>query len=225
MTQSPAPLFNRLALIGVGLIGSSIARAARRRAPCVRSQPAPARLQRAGAVAELGIADQVAETNAAAVAGADLVIVCAPVGACGDIAKEIGPHLKPGAVVVLVEDGVALGFAHLLEDDLLGHLGGDAAERRGVLVEAELTADFDFGREFAGSVERELVGLVGEEFRGFDYRFVDVGADFTGFLIHLGAHVFGGFVVLARGEGDRVLDGGDDDFGSMPFSRERSSMD
>ncbi|MGB7035873.1 MAG: prephenate/arogenate dehydrogenase family protein, partial [Xanthobacteraceae bacterium] len=50
-------------------------------------------------VAELGLADQVLETNAAAVADADLVIVCAPVGACGDIAKEIAPHLKAGAVV------------------------------------------------------------------------------------------------------------------------------
>ncbi|MGA9007154.1 MAG: prephenate/arogenate dehydrogenase family protein, partial [Xanthobacteraceae bacterium] len=48
---------------------------------------------------ELGIADQVVETNAAAAEGADLVIVCVPVGACGDVAKEIGPHLKPGAVV------------------------------------------------------------------------------------------------------------------------------
>jgi cyclohexadieny/prephenate dehydrogenase len=50
-------------------------------------------------VAELGLADQVVESNAAAVAGADLVIVCIPVGACGAAAKEIGPHLAPGAIV------------------------------------------------------------------------------------------------------------------------------
>jgi cyclohexadieny/prephenate dehydrogenase len=41
----------------------------------------------------------VVETNAAAVAGADLVIISIPVGACGDVAKEIGPHLKAGAIV------------------------------------------------------------------------------------------------------------------------------
>jgi cyclohexadieny/prephenate dehydrogenase len=41
----------------------------------------------------------VVETNAAAVAGADLVIVCIPVGACGAVAKEIGPHLKRPAHV------------------------------------------------------------------------------------------------------------------------------
>lgn len=93
------PLFNRLALIGVGLIGSSIARAARAQG-LVRSIVATAR---SGAtrkrVAELGLADQVVETNAAAVEGADLVIICVPVGVCGEVAKEIGPHLAPGAIV------------------------------------------------------------------------------------------------------------------------------
>ena len=95
----PAPLFNRLSLIGVGLIGSSIARAARAQG-AVREIAASARSAATRRrVAELGLADQVLETNAAAVAGADLVIVCAPVGACGVIAKEIAPHLKAGAVI------------------------------------------------------------------------------------------------------------------------------
>jgi len=95
----PAPLFNRLALIGVGLIGSSIARAARAQG-AVREIAASARSAATRRrIAELGLADQVLETNAAAVAGADLVIVCAPVGVCGEIAKEIAPHLKAGAVV------------------------------------------------------------------------------------------------------------------------------
>jgi cyclohexadieny/prephenate dehydrogenase len=47
----------------------------------------------------LGLADQVVESNAAAVMGADLVILCVPVGACGEIAKEIAAHLKPGAII------------------------------------------------------------------------------------------------------------------------------
>jgi len=94
-----APLFNRLALLGVGLIGSSIARAARTQGT-VREIVATARSAATRRrVAELGIADQVVETNAAAAAGADLVIACAPVGVCGEIAREIAPHLKPGAVV------------------------------------------------------------------------------------------------------------------------------
>ena len=89
-SMTSQPLFNRLALIGVGLIGSSIARAARAQGvvrSIVATARSPATRRR---VAELGIADQVAETNAAAVEGADLVIVSIPVGACGPVAAEIG---------------------------------------------------------------------------------------------------------------------------------------
>src|SRR5208337_1090637 len=93
------PQFERLALIGVGLIGSSIARAARAQG-LARSIVAAARSPATRArVAELGLADRVAKTNADAVAGADLVIVCIPVGQSGAVAQEIGPHLAPGALV------------------------------------------------------------------------------------------------------------------------------
>jgi cyclohexadieny/prephenate dehydrogenase len=94
-----APLFRRLALIGVGLIGGSIARAARALGNVTtivatsRSEPTRQR------IAELRLADIVVDSAAAAVADADLVIVCVPIGACGAVAKEIGPSLKPGAVV------------------------------------------------------------------------------------------------------------------------------
>jgi cyclohexadieny/prephenate dehydrogenase len=99
VTPLQQPLFNRLALIGFGLIGGSIARAARAQG-AVRSIIATARSpQTRKRVAELGIVDQVVETNAAAVEGADLVIACVPVGACGAVAKEIGPHLSKGAIV------------------------------------------------------------------------------------------------------------------------------
>ena len=98
MSRQP-PLYNRMALIGVGLIGSSIARAARAQG-AVGSIVATARSEATRKrVAELGIADQVVESNAAAVEGADLVIVCIPVGACGAVAREIGPHLAAGATV------------------------------------------------------------------------------------------------------------------------------
>jgi cyclohexadieny/prephenate dehydrogenase len=94
-----APLFNRLALIGMGLIGSSIARAARAQG-VVRTIVATARSpQTRQRVKELRIADEVVDSNAAAVKDADLVIVCIPVGQSGTVAKEIGPQLKPGAIV------------------------------------------------------------------------------------------------------------------------------
>jgi cyclohexadieny/prephenate dehydrogenase len=94
-----APLFDTVAIIGLGLIGSSIARAARAQGAVrtiVASSRSPETRQR---VIELGLADKMAETNAEAVEGADLVIVCVPVGVCGAVAEEIGPHLKAGAIV------------------------------------------------------------------------------------------------------------------------------
>lgn len=97
--MSIEPQFARIALIGFGLIGGSIARAARAQGlageivATARSAATRAR------VLELGIADRVVDTNAEAVTGADLVILCIPVGACGAVAKEIAPHLKPGVIV------------------------------------------------------------------------------------------------------------------------------
>ena len=93
------PHFGRVALIGFGLIGGSIARAARAQklaGEIVTTARSPATRAR---VHELGIVDRVVDTNAEAVKDADLVILCIPVGACGPVAEEIAPHLKPGAIV------------------------------------------------------------------------------------------------------------------------------
>ncbi|TAK47702.1 MAG: prephenate/arogenate dehydrogenase family protein [Xanthobacteraceae bacterium] len=97
MTSSPP--FQRLALIGTGLIGSSIARAARAQGLAAEIVATARSAATRARVAELGIADHVVETAAEAVRDADLVIACVPVGACGEIAREIGPHLAPGAIV------------------------------------------------------------------------------------------------------------------------------
>jgi cyclohexadieny/prephenate dehydrogenase len=93
------PPFERIALIGFGLIGGSIARAARAQnmageiVTTARSEKTRARVN------ELGIVDHVVATNAEAVKDADLVILCIPVGACGAVAQEIAPHLRPGAII------------------------------------------------------------------------------------------------------------------------------
>ncbi len=93
------PIFEKLALIGSGLIGSSIAHAARAQG-VVRTIVATARSEKTRQrVKELGFADEVAADNIAAVKDADLVIVCIPVGQSGAVAQEIGPHLKAGAIV------------------------------------------------------------------------------------------------------------------------------
>jgi cyclohexadieny/prephenate dehydrogenase len=93
-------LFNRIALLGMGLIGSSIARAARTRGGIAGEIVAHAKSPRTLArVTELGIADRVEADAADAVRDADCVILCAPVGAYADLATAIAPHLARGAIL------------------------------------------------------------------------------------------------------------------------------
>jgi len=93
------PIYDTIALIGIGLIGSSISHAARRGGLCRRIVGhAKSEATRATAL-RLGLVEAAYETAAEAVKDADLVILCVPVGACGSIAREIGPHLKPGATL------------------------------------------------------------------------------------------------------------------------------
>jgi len=94
------PLFRRLALLGIGLIGSSVARVAMERGDLAAEVVANARTQQTlDRVLELGIADRVTLDPAQAVAGADCVMLCAPVGAYAALAETIAPHLEPGAIL------------------------------------------------------------------------------------------------------------------------------
>lgn len=94
------PLFQRVALIGIGLIGSSISHALRRRNGTVGSIVGSARTVATRATAlQLGLVESAYEDPAEAVMGADLVILCVPVGAYGAIAQRIAPHLAPGAIL------------------------------------------------------------------------------------------------------------------------------
>ena len=93
-------LFERVCLLGIGLIGSSLARVAKQRGDIARTLVAhartPATLDR---VRELGIADVVEPDAAKAVEGADCVIFCVPVGAYAAVMAQVAPHLKRGAIV------------------------------------------------------------------------------------------------------------------------------
>jgi cyclohexadieny/prephenate dehydrogenase len=94
-----APVVDRLAIIGLGLIGSSIARAARRYNAAKTIIAGDSDEGVRARVKELAIVDDVAPTLAQAVEGADLVIFCVPVGANEAVAREIGPYVKAGAIV------------------------------------------------------------------------------------------------------------------------------
>ncbi|PRY79525.1 cyclohexadieny/prephenate dehydrogenase [Yoonia maritima] len=95
MTQ----VYGRVALIGLGLIASSMCHAMRR-AGLAGEIVGYARSEETRDIArEIKLCDRVCDSAAEAVEGADLVVLCVPVGAMGAVAAEIGPVLKPGATV------------------------------------------------------------------------------------------------------------------------------
>lgn len=91
--------FSRVAVIGLGLIGSSIARAVRQHMPTVHLTAHDADPAVRARVIELGIVDDVADTPGAAVVDADLVMLCVPVGAIGSAAEAIAADLPADAIV------------------------------------------------------------------------------------------------------------------------------
>lgn len=94
------PIFKRIAFLGIGLIGSSVARIARERGDIAGEIVVNARTQATlDRVMQLGFADRVELDPAEAVKGADCVMLCAPVGAFAALAERIAPFLAPGAVL------------------------------------------------------------------------------------------------------------------------------
>ncbi len=91
-------IYPRVALIGLGLIASSMAHAMRA-GGLAGEIVGYAKSPETREVAKSLFCDRVCETAAEAVQGADLVVLAVPVGAMGAIAAEISAHLKPGATV------------------------------------------------------------------------------------------------------------------------------
>ena len=92
-------VYGRVALIGLGLIASSMAHAIRRAGLAGEIVGTAKSEASRETTRELGFCDIVADTLADAVEGADLVVLAVPVGAMATVACEIGPHLKPGATL------------------------------------------------------------------------------------------------------------------------------
>ena len=92
-------IYDRVALIGLGLIASSMAHAMRR-AGVAGEITGFARSEATRQTArEIGLCDRVCDTAAEACAGADLIVLCVPVGAMSAVAAQIAASLKPGATV------------------------------------------------------------------------------------------------------------------------------
>jgi cyclohexadieny/prephenate dehydrogenase len=92
-------MFDRVAFIGIGLIGSSLARVIRRDGLAREIVACARRAETLDQVRDLKIADRVTTDPAEAVRNADLVVIATPLSAYAEIAAKIAPALKPGAIV------------------------------------------------------------------------------------------------------------------------------
>ena len=92
-------LFDRVALIGFGLIGSSLARVLRRDSPATTIVACARRAETLAAVRRLDLADETTDDPARAAEGADLVVVATPLSAYAEIGRRIAPALRRGAIL------------------------------------------------------------------------------------------------------------------------------
>lgn len=92
-------IYNRVALIGLGLIASSMAWGIKRGGLAVEVTGYARSAETRETAREIGLCDKVFDSAAEAVKDADLVVLCVPVGVMGQVAAEIAPHLKDGATV------------------------------------------------------------------------------------------------------------------------------
>ncbi|WP_370687467.1 prephenate/arogenate dehydrogenase family protein [Epibacterium sp. MM17-32] len=97
--MSAKPVYNRVALIGLGLIASSMFWAIKRAGLAGEVTGYARSAETRDTARRIGLCDRVCDTARAAVEGADLVVLCVPVGAMGAVAAEIAPALMPGATV------------------------------------------------------------------------------------------------------------------------------
>jgi cyclohexadieny/prephenate dehydrogenase len=96
------PLFARIAIVGLGLIGSSLARGVKARGLARKVAGYDLSAEVRARASELGFCDEVTEAPAAAVAGADLVVLAVPVGATAAAMEAVAPHLKEDATITEV---------------------------------------------------------------------------------------------------------------------------
>ncbi|WP_419799081.1 MAG: prephenate/arogenate dehydrogenase family protein [Terasakiella sp.] len=92
-------LFDRITFIGIGLIGSSLARSVKKTGSAAHITVCDINQAHRDKAVELGFADEASCDFIAAVKDADLVIICTPPGVCGDVAAAFAPGLKEGAII------------------------------------------------------------------------------------------------------------------------------
>lgn len=92
-------IYDRIALIGLGLIAGSMSLAIREKGLAGEVVGYARSAETRATAVEIGLVDRVCDSAAEAVRDADLIVLAVPVGAMGEVAAEIAPYLKPGATV------------------------------------------------------------------------------------------------------------------------------
>ncbi len=114
--------FSRIAIIGLGLIGSSVARSVKQQMPGARVTGHDADADVRARARALGFCDDVTDQPATAVIDAELVLLCVPVGIMGEVAKSIAEELPEGAIISDVgscKESVATALAAALPDAII----------------------------------------------------------------------------------------------------------
>ncbi len=119
-------------------------------------------------------------------------------------------HKLADARVIFVVDGVALGFAHLLQDHLLGRLRGDAAEDFRRLILENFAAGLDAGLLLAGVGEGDFAQRIGDFIH---YCAYGKNIHVAGFGVEFRAEIFLGLVIFAGSDNHSIFDGRDDNIG------------
>src|SRR3989344_2400306 len=207
------PLFERLAIIGRGLIGSSIAPGARATGAARQIAIYDASPQARARIAELGLADEVSETAAQAVTGADLVVFATPVRAIGEAARACATALKPGAIVTDV-GSVKAAVAEALTEAVPDAGFAELFHRRWVILTPQARED----DAYLEAVQRlaDFWTALGAEVERMDEKHHDLVLAVTSHLPHLIAYNIVGTAAdmeeVTRAEAMKYSAGGFRDF-------------
>lgn len=140
------PLFNNVTIIGVGLIGGSLAKVLRAKGLAGPITGAGRSRQTLELAIKLGVIDHAGHDSAHAVEDADLVVLASPVGAFRKIVGDIGPHLKKGAILTdvgsvkgalikTIEDAIPYGVSYVPAHPIAGREKSGVAESTETLFE------------------------------------------------------------------------------------------